>query len=449
MSLVQFFFKTIPFTSSQRNNRVAVGITKNFFSKEFALQEFIYFLYDKDVFRIARFSLQGILMKFKLLLLILGSIMIKSYGSPFLFKRFPQLQNKIPHISLCDLPTPIVRLETFGNRIGCNNIFMKRDDLTGKSMGGGLRLYGGNKPRKLEFLLADAIHRNAHTIVTFGCAGSNHALATAVYAHQLGLQSILMLKNQPNSYVVRHNLLLDNYYNAQLQFFPNNETRALAAQEILKADATAYLIPTGGSNQIGVLGFVNAAFELAHQIESREIAEPDVIYVATGSCATTAGLLLGLKAAHLKSKVIAVCVEPEEEPDKFLLDIKTLFKNTNEMLHNLDSSFPIIEFPENNLILNKKFCGTEYGLFIPETVVATTLFKDAENITLEGTYSAKPIAAIMDDAATGALQDKTILFWNTYCGIDFSHANNMHDYKKLPREFQKYFEEDVQPLARR
>lgn len=385
-------------------------------------------------------------MKIKSLLFITSLISLGIRAEPYLFKKFPHLQNTISHIPLCDLPTPVAKLHNLSEQTGAS-IFIKRDDLTGKQVGGGLRLYGGNKPRKLEFLLADAQAHNAKTIITYGCAGSNHALATAVYAHELGLKSILMLKNQPNSYVVRHNLLLDNYYGAQLKFFPNNTERSEAAQEILKNDASAYLIPTGGSNAIGVLGFVNAAFELTDQVTRKEIPEPDVIYVATGSCATTAGLLLGLQAAQMKSKIVAICVEPEESPDEFLVTIKQLFKQTNELLHRANASFPLFEFPEDALIMNKKFCGTEYGLFIPEGAAAISLFKDAENIKLEGTYSAKPIAAIIDDATQGFLQDKTVLFWDTYCGIDYSHLTNMHDYKKLPQEFHTYFETDVQPLA--
>ncbi len=388
-------------------------------------------------------------MKFKFSLLLVGIFVTTIiHGDPSLFKKFPHLKDQISYVSFCDLPTPIVMLERFGDYIGCKNIFIKRDDLTGKRVGGGLRLYGGNKPRKLEFLLADALKRGARIIITYGCAGSNHALATAVYAYELGLKSILMLKNQPNSYVVRHNLLLDNYYDATLRSFPNNAVRDKAAQEILKADESAYLIPTGGSNPIGVLGFVNAAFELADQIASKEMPEPDLIYVATGSCATVAGLLLGMQVANIQSKIVAVCVEPEDTRDEFLLHIKKLFIQTNNLLHSVDASFPIIEFPEENLILNKKFCGTQYGLFIPETTAAMSVFKDMASIKLEGTYSAKPVAAIMDDAARGLLRDKTVLFWNTYCGIDFSHVTNMDDYKKLPREFHKYFEEDVQPLAK-
>jgi len=384
----------------------------------------------------------------KKLLFLSLVVIFKINSEPYLFKRFPTLQNSISYISFCDLPTPIIKLENFGKHIGCKNIYMKRDDLTGKNVGKGFHLYGGNKPRKLEFLLADASKKGAKLIITYGCAGSNHALATAVYAKELGFRSILMLKNQPNSYIVRHNLLLDNYCNAQIKFFPNNKVRSAAAEEILANDKQAYLIPTGGSTSIGVLGFVNAAFELAAQIKNGEIKEPDFIYVATGTCATTAGLLLGFKAAGIKSKIVAVCVEPEEEKDEFLLNIKMLFGQTNELLNKADSSFAVFDFPDNELILNKKFCGTEYGLYMPETVEAIKVFKNIETIKLEGTYSAKPIAAIMDDATAGTIKDRTVLFWNTYCGIDFSHLSNFYDYKRLPNELHRYFEEDVQPLAK-
>jgi D-cysteine desulfhydrase len=434
-------------------------------------------------------------MKNKKIFLMLSCIFVESIATvcalnaePYLFTTYPQLKTVIPHIPLCDLPTSIIKLNHFGEHIGCKNVYMKRDDLSGKKTDrtdtdNGFRLYGSNKPRKLEFLLADALQHNAQTIITYGCAGSNHALATAVYAHELHLTPILMLKNQPNSYVVRHNLLLDAHYGAQLQFFPDNATRDVAADELLKNDTSAYRIPTGGSNAIGALGFVNAGLELAEQIKAGEITEPDFIYVASGSCGTAAGLLLGIQVAHLKSKLVAVCVEPEETKDEFLVKIKELFIQTNKKLHAADESFPLVEFPAEDLLLNKKFCGTQYGLYTPEAALAMKLFASLEDIQLEGTYSAKPIAAIMDDALHGYamsektehdgatlsnpthenashenatrggevysdIRDKTILFWNTYCGIDFSPLIDGADYKKLPKNFHTYFEEDVQPLAR-
>lgn len=369
-------------------------------------------------------------------------------AEPHLFKQFPQLQTHIPYVSLCDLPTPVMKLDCFGKHIGHGDIYIKRDDLSGAPKGNGFHLYGGNKPRKLEFLLADAIARDAKTIITYGCAGSNHALATAVYAKALGLQSILMLKHQPNSYIVRHNLLLDLAQDADIRWFANNAVRSQASQEILAQDPHAYLIPTGGSNVIGTLGFVNAACELYDQIQQGQLPMPDYIYVATGSCATGAGLLLGLKLCDMPSKVVAVCVEPQDAPNEVFMTLQRLFKEANQKLHDADASIELFDFPYEQLIINEKFAGTAYGLFIPEGQEAVRVFKDTENIRLEGTYSAKPVAAIMDDAQQGLLEDKVVLFWNTYCGIDYSYMTHMAQYRELPQDFHRYFETDVQPLAK-
>lgn len=368
----------------------------------------------------------------------------------YLFKAFPVLQKNLPHVSLCDVPTPLVKLEHFGDAVGHKNIFMKADYLTGKKIDEApFHLYGGNKPRKLEFLLADARAKNAETIVTYGGVGSGCALATTVYAHELGFKHcVLMLKNQPNSPVVRHNLLLDYYYGAELRFSNNNQASRSAAQEILRNSPTAYLIPLGGSNEIGAIGFVNAACELKEQIQQGAVQEPDLIYIPVGSCGSVAGLLLGLQAVGLQSKIVAVGVAPEDVDDEFYDTTKKLFAKTNALLNRLDPSFKVFAFPEDKLIMNKKFTGTQYGLFTQEAVEAIKLFNRAEHVQLEGTYSAKPIAALIDDVAQGVIADKTILYWNTYCGLDYSALTKTVDYKTLPVEFHKYFEEDIQPLSK-
>lgn len=373
------------------------------------------------------------------LLLNFNTLPIKSNN--YLFEKFPGLQNKIPHICLCDLPTPISKLEKFQKYLKCKNIFIKKDNLTGKKLDNSFRLYGGNKPRKLEFILADALNKNAKTIITFGCAGSNHAVATSVYSNYLRLKCILMLIDQPNSIVVRQNLLLNNIFQSKLIYFSDALKRDFAAKKILE-NKDFYLIPIGGSTEIGALGFVNAGLELESQIKQNLIKEPDYIYVANGSCATTAGLLLGLRVANIKSKIVAVCVEPEKEENEFLLKIENLYYKTNKYLNSLDSKFSIFEFPRENLILNKKFCGIEYGLFITEVVDAMKLFEATENIKLECTYSAKATAAIINDS--NILQDKIVLFWNTYCNFEPLNLISFEEYKKLPKEFHKYFENDIQ-----
>src|SRR5436190_320309 len=135
---------------------------------------------------------------FKKILYIISCVLsFQAYALP-LFEYLPELENKIPYIQLANLPTPIEKCGEIENILNHHNIYIKRDDLTGFK-----NLYGGNKVRKLEFLLGDALQHHAKKIITYGCVGTNHGLATACYSNKLGLDCLLMLKNQPNSPVVR------------------------------------------------------------------------------------------------------------------------------------------------------------------------------------------------------------------------------------------------------
>jgi 1-aminocyclopropane-1-carboxylate deaminase/D-cysteine desulfhydrase-like pyridoxal-dependent ACC family enzyme len=359
-----------------------------------------------------------------------------------LFNKFPSLKEKIPHIELCSLPTPITQPETFNAKLGYPNLYIKRDDFSG-SLSNATYLYGGNKPRKLEWLLADALHHDKKTVVTYGCAGSNHARATAVYAQKLGLKAVLLLKEQPNSEVVRENLLADLAAHAEIQAFETHEARNAKRDELLSSNEV-YFIPTGGSNALGCLGFVNAAFELYEQIRDGIMPEPQVIYLPIGSCATTAGLVLGLALNNSKIKVVAVAVEPEDAPGNYGKRVKQLFKEANELLHEADTSIPLIEFPEDLLSVNTKFSGSSYGLWAQEAALAVKLFMEYEGIILEGTYSTKPVSAFIEDVVQKKLTDEVVLIWNTFCG--FAQVNPEHSYKELPQLFHKYFEEEIQPL---
>ena len=254
-----------------------------------------------------------------------------------------------------------------------------------------------------------------------------------MYAKALGLNSILMLKHQPNSYIVRHNLLLDLAQDADIRWFANNAVRSQASQEILAQDPYAYLIPTGGSNVIGTLVLSMLRLSCMNKYSTAYFLCQIIYMMATGSCAAGAGLLLGLKMLGISSKVVAVCVEPQDEPNEVFNTLQRLFKEANQKLHDADASIPVVDFPFDQLILNEKFAGTAYGLFIPEGQEAVRVFKDTENIRLEGTYSSKPVAAIMDDAELGLLTDKVVLFWNTYCGIDYSYMTHMAQYQELPQ----------------
>ncbi len=368
-----------------------------------------------------------------------------------LFEQYHLLGEKLPHVSLGEFPTPVQRLERLGAKLGIDRLYVKRDDLSGK-------LYGGNKPRKLEFILADAMRKGAREVMTFGAAGSNHALATAIYARTMGLRSISVLVPQPNAWYVRDNLLMSYYYGAELhsagigmgvaQGLPLlcPATAYGLMRHGLRSGRFPYVIAPGGSSPLGVTGFVNAAFELGKQIASSEMPEPDYIYVACGTMGTAAGLLLGLRAAQLKSRVVSVAVASERFVN--IRRMKRLIKRTNALLHSLDPSFPTFEFSTAGLDIRHRYSGSQYALFTEEGTQAVSMMGVCEGIKLDGTYTGKALAALIDDARNGNLQGKAVLFWNTLNSRSRPESLSKLDYRDLPRCFHRYFEEEVQPLDR-
>lgn len=369
-----------------------------------------------------------------------------------LFDVFPELRNHIPFISLGKFPTPITKCLRAQETFGINNLYIKRDDQSGD------KSYGGNKLRKLEFLFADALEYfkdvplEARTVMTFGCAGSNHALATALYAQKLGLNCVLMLKDEWNSHIVRSNLLYDYATGARMNFAPKDGLRSISAlYEMLKHKQEygifPYIIPTGGSNAIGVLGFVNAVFELKQQIDAGIMPEPDRIYVAAGdgSGGTHAGLLLGVKAAGLKSKVIGVLVEPADMT-KVRAWQRRLISEDNEILSSADPLFPHVTIDDADLILLTDYAGDDYALFTSEGVEAIKKLNQSEGIKLDGIYTGKAFSGLLGDVIKQRAQNEVILFWDTYSSFPFENQIKNIDYHVLPKPFHKFFEQDVQPL---
>ncbi len=359
-----------------------------------------------------------------------------------LFSKFKNLAVTIPHISLGSFPTEIQQMSNFGKETGISRVYVKRDDLSGNN-------YGGNKVRKLEFLLARAKDMEADRVLTIGYAGSNHALATAYYAQKTELKSISLLLPQPNAGYVRRNLLLSHTCGGELHHCKNMFHLALKLAMIVgnqwvNKNEKTYVIPVGGSSITGVLGFVNAALELKEQVERGEMPEPDYIYVAMGTMGTAAGLITGLRYAGMKSKVAAVrVVESMYADEEALLN---LVKRTHSYLRSIEGDIPDIQFNENDFIINNGFFGGKYAEFTQAGANAVKLIKDTEDITLEGTYTGKALAAMIADGIKGTLTDKTVLFWNTYNSWDFSDIISNISYKSLPSGFHRYFMEEVQSL---
>lgn len=358
-----------------------------------------------------------------------------------LFRHYPLLSEKLPHVSLGGFPTPVRKLDRLARDTGINQLYIKHDDLSG-------RVYGGNKIRKFEFILGHALRSGIKELLTFGFTGANHAMSMAVTAHQVGLKSISMMMPEPQVPYACSNLLMTYYCGAELHHQRNKQLLVLATayqliRHKMKCGSFPQFISGRSSSPLGTIGFVNAVFELREQIMAGELPEPDCIYVAKGSGGTTAGLMLGIKAANLHSRVVSVCAKDEKEIDE--KRVGQLCDKTALLLHSLDPSFPRFECSDEDLDIRHDFVGRGYACPTEEGLKAISLMEKNEGIRLDSTYTGKAFACLLDDAGKGYLRDKVVLFWNTYNSRDFSDVIAEVDYHRLPRGFHRYFEGDGQP----
>ncbi len=369
----------------------------------------------------------------KYLLLGLGIIGMQISANIPLFERFALLQ-QLHYVQLGDWPTPVEQLQHMGNYLNNAQLYIKREDLSGK-------LFGGNKVRKLEFLLADALKQNHKTVLAYGGIASNNITSVAAYAQQLDLQSIAFLMPQPVTRNLKRNLMLDVAYGCSLFECPFD--RELTPQELQaflqekNLDPNPYVIPMGGSNKIGIIGWVNAAFELKQQIDQGILPEPDYLYITMGSLGTAAGLLLGLKATGLKTKLKIVQVTDSKKYTKEKLCI--LIQETNTLLHSIDSKFPLFEWDKDEFDINTQFFGGAYARTTPQAELARDLFLRIENIILDETYTAKTAAALIMDCTLQVFKPTdTVLFWNTYCSQEFSDVVQGISPHNMPVFLQSY-----------
>jgi len=300
--------------------------------------------------------------------------------------------------------------------------------------------------RKLEFLLAAAQARGARSVITFGAVGSNHALATAIYARKLGLQPISMLVPQPWTERIQRNLLCGHAAGATLLHFNSRKAVSLGTIDQVLAEVRAsgrrpFIIPAGGSSPLGVVGFVNAALELRDQVAAGDLPEPDAIYVASGTMGTCIGLSIGVAVAGMKTSIEAVRVTAA--PFTSLEKARRLFARTVGLLRKLDPSFPALAFPEAQFHVREGFLGEGYARATVEGAAAVQRAASAEGCVLEGTYTGKALACLLADAGAGRLAGKVAVFWNTSNGRDLAASIKDRDYHQLPADFHRYFEEPV------
>ena len=350
---------------------------------------------------------------------------------PPIFSKYSKLESYVPWVPLLTGYTPIEQMLGLQKRFGLDSLWVKRDDIT-------TSIYGGNKPRKLEFILADAKRKGYKKVMTVGGFGSNFCVANAVFCKELGLKSTAALGNQPMADYVKKNLLLNLYYENELIFVrKRSRVKWIKLFKKLFDEKTYFMLVPGGSVPLGTLGFVNAAFELDEQIKNNSIPEPDHIFIPSGSAGSVAGLALGLKLSNLKSKVHAVQVSAFAKHS----DIVKLAQDTWKLMKKYDQTIPEVEI--DNIIIETKYFGKGYAEPTEEGIEAIEIYKETEDILLETTYSGKTFAAFLGFIRENKeeLKGGTILFWNTYNSIDVSDRTKDMDYRNLPKQLHWIFED--------
>jgi len=313
---------------------------------------------------------------------------------------------RFPRLRLAHLPTPLEHLPRLTAALGGPEIWIKRDDCTGLST-------GGNKTRKLEFLMAEAMDQGADVVLTQGATQSNHARQTAAAAARLGLDCHILLEDRTgkadSDYAANGNVLLDHLHGASIEHRPpnpdmNGEMEKVAGR-MRKEGRKPYCIPGGGSNPTGALGYVNAAIELITQANDTGLRIDHVVH-ATGSTGTQAGLVTGLKGINAGIPVLGVSVKAAKDAQE-----ENVFKLACATAEKL--GVPGVVRRED-VVANSDYVGKGYGFPAPDTIEAIEMLARLEGILLDPVYSGKGMAGLIDLARKGAFaRGENVVFVHT------------------------------------
>lgn len=352
-------------------------------------------------------------------------------------ERFPQLAARLPWQPLASLPTTLSPAPRLGATLGVPGLLIKRDDLSA-------RPYGGNKVRKLEYLLGDALARGCDTVLTFGAAGSNHALATSVYARQLGLDCHAVLSDQVATPWVadtlRWHLQLGTRLTPATSYKQMLESAARIRAKHPRGAECVYEITWGGSSPLGTIGFVAAGFELAAQLADCTAHEPARIYLPCGTMGSVAGLVLGLYLAGSDATVVSVPILPRERVSAAA--VAALGKATSEEMQQRDASVPSCPDLLSRFEFREGYLGAGYAQATPGGLEAMQLARELADLSVETTYSAKALACLIADARGGRLTGCTPVFWQTWNSQPKPPGLDGVDVQRLPVSLHKYLVAD-------
>jgi L-cysteate sulfo-lyase len=294
----------------------------------------------------------------------------------------------LPRVNLGFLPTPLVFLKNLSAHLNGPDIYMKRDDCTGLAT-------GGNKTRKLEYLLAQALEQGCDTILTGGGLQSNHVRQTAAAAAQLGLKCVLVLSESQTrsdpAFKKNGNVVLDTILGATLHIVSKDTNVAEELQNVYKKlkqeGANPYLVPIGGSNAIGATGYVNAIDELFQQCQALQLVATHLVS-ATGSGGTQAGIIAGMHYKNWKIKNIGFCVGLKNPVEK--VRVQTVLNGICDLYKIDPASMP------QDYEIDESYIGGGYGQPTQECIEAIKLLAQTEGILMDPVYTGKAMAGLID-----------------------------------------------------
>ncbi len=303
----------------------------------------------------------------------------------------------VPRLSFAHLPTPVETLPRLSEALGGPRLLIKRDDQTGLA-------FGGNKTRKLEFLVAEAREQGAKMLISGGAIQSNHCRQTAAAAARFGFKCILVLSGTEAQHA-SGNLLLDKLFGAEIVYVADRKDRDSILQETFdratKEGKKPYLVPYGGSNATGALGYAFAMKELIDQNVS-----VDWIVFASSSGGTQAGLLTGQRIFRFNGKILGISVDESEEWLKN--EVTKLASATSEKAGER------IEFTPSDVLVNADYCNPGYGVVTQREREAIRLFAQHEGLLLDPVYTGRAAAGMIDLIRKGFFKNnETVLFLHT------------------------------------
>ena len=323
------------------------------------------------------------------------------------------LTDHLPRMHLAILPTPLEELTRLTRALGGPRLFIKRDDQTGLAT-------GGNKARKLEFSVAEALRQGADTLITVGGVQSNHCRQTAAAAARYGLRCIVVLRGHAPS-AWNGNLLLNHVLGAHV-VFSGDRTREHVAEEVAKEQRAAgnhpYFIPVGASDEVGAVGFVAAIEELDGQLKAHKLHMDRVVF-ASSSAGTQAGLCVGAKAIGFESQLAAIAIDSHRE--ELQADVAEIALPTIRRLGLA------LSFAPEEVVAYDGYLGEGYAIMGEPEREAIYLMARYEGILLDPVYTGRAMAGLIDLIRKGEFgKDETIVFWHTggYAAL-FAYAEQL------------------------